>query len=613
MFKETAVDSRMIFFEIERLDDSAIPRSAIEAENPMKMLPDLEERLRQGGHKLLLEDYSLDIEEFRERLATEAEKLGFAAIVRHRLDSGELSDPTYHELRQAWKECRHDDPKIDEYEEQIANRLLQLVKVHYANPVADELWSQLRQGFALTDLGCGERLVEEHGESILYCHEQDHFYLWDGKRWVRDTKNWLGAKSKAKETVRRVKAEADETKQLELIKWWKGAESPGRLNTILKSAALSPKIRIAAGEFDSRKWLLNCTNATLHLNRPILKACAHRPQDYLTRIVPWRYDPKAQCRRWMRFLEQVTDGDPEFQHFLQLIVGYGITGDVSQKCLFFLHGPADTGKTTFVETLSTMLGNDYARAAGFTSFVRGVKSGIRNDIARLQGVRFVAASEAAQQDKFDVVLLKKITGDDTVTARLLYREHVEFRPEFKIFLASNHGPQLPADDDAIWRRFIVLPFDVQIQRREHGLRDRLRDEMSGILAWAVQGAWLYYANYFSRSRPLERPKRVQEAIDRYRAQCEADGSSTAEKTNDKAKRLIRRFLDECCERVPGEDVTPEDLLKAAKGWCEEHFEDGAVITPNMLGRVLSQSGFEAVPVTKDRVNMRLWKNIKINM
>jgi putative DNA primase/helicase len=613
MFKETAVDSKMIFVEIERLDDAAIPRSAIETENPMKMLPQLKEQLRQGGHKLLLEDYSLDPEEFRDQLAAIAGKSGFAAIVRHRLEMGELHDPAFNELRQACKECRHDDPKIDEYEEQISSHLQGLVKIHYADPIADELWSQLRRTFPLTDLGCAERFVEEHKEDIRFCKNQDMFFIWGGKYWVPDNKRCFEAKTKVKQTIRRIKTEVDETKHSELEKWWKGAETAGRLGSILQAAALDPQIQIAPEDFDNHKWLINCANATVHLDRPAFKTYRHRRRDYLTRIVPWDYDPKALCPRWMKFLEEITGGDRELQRFLQLAAGYGITGEVGEKCLFFLHGPGDTGKTTFIETLGTTFGSGYARTAGFTSFIRGVKSGIRNDLARLQGVRFVAAAEAAQEDRFDVVLLKRLTGDDTLTARFLYREYQEFKPEFKIFLAANHEPKLPADDDAAWRRFVVVPFDVQIQQKEHDLKDRLRLEMPGILAWAIRGAWLYYAQHFSQGRPLDKPKRVQEAIDGYRARCEATVSLSTEKCNDKAKRLITRFISECCQPAPGEQKTPEDLLKAAKGWCEEHFEDGSVITANMLGRLLTQSGFESVPVTEHRVNKRLWKNIKIKM
>lgn len=589
--------------------DKAV-RVAIEAENPSKALPDLTERLQAGGHKLLLEDYSLDAEEFQEKLLEIAGKLGFSTIVKHRLSTGGLDDTVYSELRKAWKECDHDDPAIDHYEEKIDSRLQELVKIHYTDPVADELWSRLRRPFPWTDLGCAERFVEEHKEDIRFCRKQDLFYIWGEKCWVPDTRKSLGAKTRVKQTIRRIRAEAVENKISEAEKWWKGAETAGKLGAVLQAATLAPEIQIAPQDFDSRKWLLNCANATVHLDRPAFKAYPHNRQDYLTRIVPWHYDPKASCPRWMKFLEEVTGGDRELQSFLQLAVGYAITGEVSEKCLFFLLGPGDTGKTTYIETLSTMLGSGYARTAGFTSFVRGVKSGIRNDLARLQGVRFVAAAEAAAEEKFDVVLLKRLTGDDTVTARFLYREYQEFKPEFKIFLAANHEPKLPADDEAVWRRFVVIPFDVQVERKQHDLKSRLREEMPGILAWAVRGAWLYYDNHFNQSRPLEKPKRVQEAIDGYRARCEADGSSTAEKTNDKAKRLIRQFLDECCERASGEHQTPDDLLKAARAWCEEHFEDGSMITANMLGRILTQSGFEAVPVTRDRVNMRLWKDIK---
>lgn len=589
-------------------------RSCEHGENPSKMLPDLTERLRQSGHRLLLEDYSLDIEEFRDALAAIAEKLGFGTIVKYQLSTGRLHDPAFNELRQAWKECRHDDHRIDEYEDQIDNRLQELVKTHYADPVADELWSRVRRPFPLTVLGCAERFIEEHRDDIRFCKAQDHYYIWGGKFWVPDTKKCLEAKTRVKYTIRRIKAEAAETNRDDLEKLWKGSETPAILGSILQAATLAPEIQIAPQDFDSHKWLLNCANATVHLNKPAFKSHPHSRQDYLTRQVPWEYDPKAPCPRWMKFLEEVTGGDRELQDFLQLAVGYGITGQISEKCLFFLHGPGDTGKTTFIETVSTMLGGGYARTAGFTSFIRGVKSGIRNDLARLQGVRFVAAAEAGPEDKFDVVLLKRLTGDDTITARFLYREYQEFRPEFKIFLAANHEPKLPADDEAVWRRFVVLPFDIQVKRKQHDLKDRLREEMPGILAWAVHGAWRYYANYYSQSRPLERPKRVQEAIEQYRARCEAEGTiGTAERANDKAKRLIKQFLDERCERAPGQDETPESLLKEAKDWAEERFEDGSMITANMLGRVLNQSGYEAVTVTRDRVNTRLWKDIKIKV
>lgn len=580
-----------------------------EAEDHTTVLPGLLDQLLHEGRKLLLEDYRLDLEELQERLSVKAKGLGFAEVIRHRLNSGELQDLEYVALKRAWRQCT-DDEEIEQYDEQIAALLERLVVAHYVAPAAKDLWARLRHPFPLTDLGCGERFIEEQIEDVRFCPKTESWYIWNGKYWARDSRNSLQARTLLKQTVRRMMIEAEKTGNTDLEKYWKGAESPGKLNSILRAATLDQRIQIAPEEFDRHKWLLNFENCTVALNRPVSKSYPHSRQDYLTKIVPWPYDPKARCPRWAKFLEQVTGGDREFQYFLQLIVGYGLTGEVSEKCLFFLHGPTDTGKTTFIETISAMLGEDYARTTGFTSFVRGVKSGIRNDLARLQGVRFVAASEAAREEKFDVVLLKRLTGDDTVTARFLFREYSQFKPEFKIFLAANYEPELPADDDAIWRRFIVIPFDVQVPHKQHDLKDRLRDEMPGILAWAVHGAWLYYAHYFSQRRPLELPGRVRRAIDGYRSRCDSGGLLTKAGGN-KAKTLIKGFLDECCERVQGEEAAPEDLLKAAQEWCEEHFEDSSLVTPNMLGRMLTQSGYVVAAVTRDRVGKRLWKDIRI--
>lgn len=196
------------------------------------------------------------------------------------------------------------------------------------------------------------------------------------------------------------------------------------------------------------------------------------------------FDPGAGCPRWQRFLREVFGDDEELIGFVRRLVGYSLTGDTREHALIVFHGAGANGKTTFVETWKKLLG-DCARTAAFDSFARARGDrGVRNDLARLHGARLVVASESGEGRKLDEATVKQLTGGDTVTARFLYGEHFEFRPQFKLCLVTNHRPQVSGDDDAIWRRLRLVPFEVSFQGREDlKLPTELRQELSGILAW----------------------------------------------------------------------------------------------------------------------------------
>jgi len=589
--------------DLEDYEEEPLP---LDPEDILAMIPSMEEELFRFGLQLLLEDFLLDDEEFRDKLRQKAEDLGFLAAVECQLGSGELKDRKYRELQERFSQLEYPDREegLQIMAERQA-RLRELVEKHYIEKVFDQLWPRLRRQFLLTDLGNGERFVAEHKEDVRFCPKRNTWYLWNGQRWVEDdTRQWVEIKQKAKETVRRIKAEAEATKDGDLGKYWESCDKPSKLMSMLKAAAIETEIQIKPEEFDSPKWLLNCENGTVRLDIPS-GVSRHERADFQTRMVPWPYVRNEKCPLWMKFLSQVTGGDSELERFLQRVVGYGLTGEITEKCLFFLLGPTNTGKTTFVETIREMMGKDYATTTDFASFVlERSKGSIRNDLARIQNKRFVAATEASKGQRFDAVVIKRITGADTIIARFLYKEFDEFKPEVKIFLAANHGPKLE-DDDSVWNRFVVIPFDVQVREEEKdkNLMDHFRDEMPGILAWAVRGARLYYHDNYRGKKPLELPIRVEQAIEQYRSQCEGNQATRPEQV------LVNRFVEQCCDRVPAEEETPESLYTAFKHWCEENYEEP--IKENMLGRKLTACGFKSGNVTRGGVTERVWHGIRL--
>jgi putative DNA primase/helicase len=175
-------------------------------------------------------------------------------------------------------------------------------------------------------------------------------------------------------------------------------------------------------------------------------------------------------------------------NFLQTASGWAITGNTEEQTMFILYGSGANGKTTFLNTILSILG-DYGTATPTETFMRKTGDQITNDIARLRGTRFVTTTEAEQGRRLSEPLIKKITGNDQMTARFLYGEFFNFVPTFKIFMATNHKPVIKGTDYGIWRRIKLIPFTTRIpeEKQDRRLEEKLKAEASGILNWLLEG------------------------------------------------------------------------------------------------------------------------------
>ena len=367
----------------------------------------------------------------------------------------------------------------------------------------------------LTDLGNAERFVAQHADMARYCHSAGAWYIWDKRRWERDAT--AEVMRMAHKTVRDMAKEAKRLhipeRREALYKWRKTSESNGRLNAMLAQACSVLPVPVTLGELDADPWLLNVQNGIVDLRTGRLMP--HDPAKLLTKLAPVNYDPAARSDLWERFLRESTGGDDDLIAFIQRAVGYTLTGDTREEKLFFVHGPTNSGKSTFLEALKSCLG-EYSMTADFETFLaRSFVGGPRPDIARLAGARFVVSIEVDEGKKLAEGLVKQITGGDTISARFLYREEFEFRPQFKLWLAANHAPEVKHDDDAMWRRILKLPFELTVpkEKRDPKLKATLADPAqsgAAILAWAVQGCLEW------QRQGLAVPFRVELATEEYR-------------------------------------------------------------------------------------------------
>jgi putative DNA primase/helicase len=417
------------------------------------------------------------------------------------------------------------------------------------------------------------RLVARHGADLRF--SASHGWLvWDGQRWQRDLTQ--AVVRCAKETVRAMYREAaaqeDREARRAQILWALQSESAARLQAMVKLAESEPGIPVTAADLDRDRWLLNCGTGTLELRTGQLRPPCRA--DLITKLAPVPYDPAAPCPTFERFLGEIMAGRPELVAYLQRAVGYSLTGDVSEQCLFFLHGLGANGKSTLLDLLLALLG-DYAMPAPPGLLLERGGEHHPTERADLAGKRLVVSVEVGEGKRLAEELLKQLTGGDRLKARFMRQDFFEFAPAFKLWLAANHKPLIRGTDHAIWRRIPLIPFDVTFTddpaagapQKDPELLASLKQELPGILAWAVRGCQAWQAER------LNPPPLVRQATAAYRAEMDTLGD----------------FLADCCTVEPQARAKAGDLYAAYKAWGEAAGE--RVISQKAFGTRLQERGF----------------------
>lgn len=386
------------------------------------------------------------------------------------------------------------------------------------------------------DISMARLFFDMHKDKIRYVLESKSWYAYDGRKWVKDEGGFIVMEF-CKDFAEGLRAyaencfmENDNEKKI-FIKYASAFHSRRRREGLLSDARSIQPVGLAG--FDRDKLLLNCLNGTFSLSNFELRP--HNAEDFITKIAPVKYDHKADCPRWEKFIGEVMCGDTDTAAFLQMALGYALTGDTSLECFFILYGNTTrNGKTTLTETVANILG-DYARTIQPQTLARRSADGASAspDIARLKGARLVNMPEPEKGLELNTALIKQLTGGDTYTGRFLNENPIEFSPEFKIFINTNHLPRIADDTVFSSDRVKLIPFERHFSPEEQdtGLKKffRRRSNKSGILNWLIDGYRLLL------EVGLNSPPRVMEAIAAYRQEADIIGNFLSEYTVEREK------------------------------------------------------------------------------
>ena len=400
----------------------------------------------------------------------------------------------------------------------------------------------------LNDTGNARRFEQRHASQVLYAPGMGWF-IWDGLRWHRDGVGKITelAKEVGASIYTSAASAADDHVRTQLASHAKASLQAPRLKAMVELSQSIPVLSARTIDLDAHDMLLGVANGVLNLRTGKLQAADQKLR--MTRHSPVAFDAKASCPVFEQFLNQVTGGKAELQKYLQRVVGYSLTGETKEQCLFFLHGSGSNGKSTFLNVLKDLVGGDLAcQTPSETLMVK--RNQATNDIARLQSVRAVIANEIEEGSLLAESLVKQMTGGEKLTARFHYQEFFEFDPKFKLFIAGNHKPVIRGRDNGIWRRIRLIPFEVSIPKaqQDKDLQRKLTAELPGILNWALKGCKSW------QKTGLSEPTVITEAVDAYREDMD----------------IFKAWLADRCDISPSFDCRAQDAYRSYKVWSEDN-------------------------------------------
>lgn len=396
------------------------------------------------------------------------------------------------------------------------------------------------------------RLAKAQTNRLLYVHGIGWHY-WDRTRWQADD-----SEARVKRAAMQVIAEAitqtignptDEAKRLRSDA--RKCESASGLDGMIRIARALKPFAATVADIDADPYLLNVANGTVDLRTGELSA--HNPADRITKICRGAYladadDPARFGTNWTAFLERVQPDD-DMRGFAQRLIGVGLIGRIVEHILPILVGTGANGKSVFCEAIQFALG-DYAITAE-PDLLMHRDGGHPTGEMDLRGCRWVIVSESEKDRRLAETTVKRLTADATVRARKMRQDFVEFKASHTLMLVTNHKPKVSGDDQAIWRRLRVVPFNVQIPRIEQdtGLGEKLQLEADAVISWAIAGLVAYWQH------GLDEPRQVQSATAMYHRESDAIG----------------RFIADRCVTGPKRKVEPKRLHAV---WCAWQAEDG---------------------------------------
>jgi P4 family phage/plasmid primase-like protien len=462
-----------------------------------------------------------------------------------------------------------------------------------AEPVAEAINAELlpAREYGFSESEAARRFGDQIRDRARFAADEGVWDYYDGTRWVKDHAGvWMLEQSLkvslayAQDGIRLGSADPQFQFHMATAKTYNGL--PGR-KRLIELVRAEPGLAILSSQFDADPWLLNVDNGTLDLRTGKLRP--HCSGDLISRIAHVMYDLKATAPLWKRCLPQWL-ADEETIAFLQRFIGDCMSGSVEEHVVVFCHGVGANGKTVLWETIKRLLG-DYAVLAPTSLLMAKQQEPHPCDRMVLKGARLALFTETPSGQRFDEATMKATSGGDSITGRGMRENFSTFPPTHKVVICGNHKPIVRGQDEGIWRRLRLVPFEKVIPEgnRDPKLAEKLRAELPGVLNWAIAGCLAWQRDGLGISA------KVREASAGYRQESD----------------ILGPFIVECCELDSGTVAARTAIYRAYVTWSEAQGERRAM-SEREVAELLRGRGFGECWTRLNGKRCRGWQGLRLN-
>lgn len=406
--------------------------------------------------------------------------------------------------------------------------------------------------FELNDTGNARRFADSYKDVVRYNVDNMHWMVWNGKYWQTDM--FATVKIMAEAVIEQMRidmnnATSEDTRKAMLNNIKRTMNSSNK-QAMIKEAQHIDGIPVTNAMFDTQPHLFNCKSGVVDIRTG--EIIPHDKTLLLSRYTDVEVSYEKPTL-WLKFLSEIFENNKQMISYVQRAFGYALTGYMKEQSMFILHGDGSNGKSLLLEVIAKIIGG-YGTTSSVNILVeRKVQATNMSEIARLNKIRYVVTDETEIGDKLRESAIKGMTSDyGDIVARFLYGNEFTFKPQFKIFMATNHKPIIRGTDHGIWRRIKLIPFNVVIpdDKQDRSLGDKLRHEYSQILGWLLQGAKLWYES------GLSVPETMSEAITEYRSEMD----------------LVQKWINDNCDVDSGLVSSSAELFKNITQYCVDNKE-----------------------------------------
>lgn len=384
-----------------------------------------------------------------------------------------------------------------------------------------------------------------------------------------------------------------------------GVRSGDRSRTKAMIDQAEPHRTVLPSQLDTDDLAINCLNGTVRIFEDdrgewSWRLDPHNPADLMTKVAATAHDAKAKCPEFLKSLERFQPRQAE-RDFLQVYMGYTILGETGEQVYAFHYGDGGNWKSAFLQAIARTVGSYYKPMSYASVSGNNMPTGDKPspDWARLSGVRFLTIEEIPRKEPIKEELVKLVTSGSPMPVRHLNKGMFDLVPKFKVSMTSNAEPNVSGHDRGIWRRTLIIPWDVSIPDNERIPFDAAMAiydaERAGILNWLIEGAILYKRNGLNSYIT----ERMREFTANVRADRDAAGS----------------FIEDCV-RHNGDDkafVTAGDLYRAFVQYCKANGID-PILNSTAFGRQVKRVEVDGLSLERRKSKVqgvRRFNNIEL--